>query len=244
MITGDLNESTTKYDAAFREVRGLTWLPWAGRDFPDRPPHQRLLVVGESHYYNGKTPEEREANREKWLKYPNYTRECVSEQLVNHEWENGNKTFDTLPKLLFKTFDIDHPRLWGDSAYYNIVQRMMDYGQDGNPERPTWNDYTAGWGIFAEVARIIQPSHCLFIGVEAANFFTLGTVSRTQRVGRTWARTAKAEIAGTTIQLIFVQHLGKYFSWSQWHDYLQALHPDLMRWLGSEAYAQKHTLVR
>lgn len=244
-LTGvKLDEATTRYDAAFRDVHGLTWLPWVGQCFSERPPHQRLLVVGESHYFHGKTPEERQANREKWLKYSQYTRDVVSESLIHREWTTP--TLSNIPKLLFKTAEIDHFRLWGDCAYYNIVQRMMDYKQDGQPERPTGDDFIEGWKVFAEVVRIIQPSHCLFIGVGAADSFDFSMTSQKlsfekiswpQKIGRTWARMAKLEIAGKSTNLIFVQHLGKYFSWEQWHNYLQSQHADFMSWLGAELYA-------
>ena len=228
------NESTTQYDESFRKVQNLTWLPWVGQRFSERPPRQRLLVVGESYYYTGDTPEH---TREAWLNNRQAAREVASQNLVNHEWKN--KTLDTISKLLFKTNKIDEidcPRLWGDSAYYNFVQRPMDWNH-GDPERPAPNDYVAGWGVFEDVVRIIQPSQCLFIGVEAAKHFNLGSVVCTQQVGRTWARAAKLEVAGTTTKLIFVQHLGKFFSWSKWHDCLQAQHPGFMNWLGAESYA-------
>lgn len=241
----NLDESTTEYDAAFTLTPGLTWLPWVGQRYSERPLQKRLLVVGESHYYNGETPEEREANRAKWLIYPNYTREVVSESLVNYEWTT--RTLDTLPKLLFKTADIDRHRLWGASAYYNIIQRMMDYKQDGSPERPTWDDYVRGWKVFAEVVSIIQPSHCLFIGVTAANSFThwltsqnafTGSVVATEKIGGTWARSGKLQTGGKAIELIFVKHLGLPLSWIQWHEYLQTQHASFMSWLGAEAYAK------
>jgi hypothetical protein len=240
----NLDESTKEYDAAFNLVPGLTWLPWVGQHYSERSPHKRLLVVGESHYYNGETPEERQANREKWLVHPQYTREVVSESLVNYEWTT--RTLDTIPRLLFKTNDIDRPRLWGASAYYNIVQRMMDYKRDGSPERPTWDDYVHGWKTFAEVVSIIQPSQCLFIGVTAANSFNhwiasqsvfTGCINVTQNIGGTWARLGKLEIGGKSTELIFVKHLGLPLSWAKWHDYLQTHHAEFMNWLATESYA-------
>jgi hypothetical protein len=237
------DEASTQFDADLGRLDGLTWLPWIGRSFHERPIQQRLLVVGESHYFHGKTPEERETNRQKWLVYPNYTRDVVCECLINCEWPN--RTLDTIPRLLFRTTEIDRVRLWADSAYYNIVQRMMDYARDGSPERPSWDDFLAGWKIFGEVVKIIQPSHCVFIGVTAANSFNqwivtqnefVSNVTTTQKLGGTWARTAKLEGAGVNTELIFVKHLGLPFSWSKWNDYLHAQHPDFMKWLGAESY--------
>lgn len=238
LITKKLDESATRHDADFQRVQGLTWLPWIGHRFSERPPHQRLLVVGESHYFRGDTPEKRQSEREACLKDPKTTRDVVSEALVSRDWTT--KTLDNIPKLLFKTTEIDHPRLWSDCAFYNFVQRPMDYNQE---ERPAWEDFVAGWRVFAEVVRTIQPSHCLFIGVAAANSFSLGeAATRTQQVGRTWARMARFDLGSRTVQLIFVQHLGKYFSWSQWHDYLYAQHPDFMGWLAAESYAQSRNV--
>lgn len=237
------DESTSEYDAAFKNVSGLTWLPWVGQHYSGRPPQQRLLVVGESHYYNGETKEEREANRAKWLAYPNYTRDVVSESLVNYDWTT--RTLDTLPRVLFKTTDIDRPRLWGASAYYNLIQRMMDYQRDGSPERPTWDDYLQGWKVFSEVVSIIQPSHCFFIGVTAANSFNhwlanqtafTGSIIATKKIGGTWARSGNLQTRERSIELIFVKHLGLPLSWLEWHDYLEVQHGNFMSWLRTEAY--------
>lgn len=226
--------ATPDLDEAFRRVSGLTWLPWVGRQLSSRPPNRRLLIVGESHYY--KT----ELEREERLKNPTYTKEIVWEQLVHRWWDN--KTLDNIPKLLFKTSEIDRSRLWSDSAYYNIMQRLMDYSQ---VERPTFYDFVEGWKSFTAVIRIVHPSHCLFIGVEAANSFNFAMtnqgvrfekVTRAKQVGRTWARVARLEVDGKAIELIFVQHLGKYFSWESWHDYLQSQHSEFMSWLGAEPY--------
>jgi len=99
--------------------------------------------------------------------------------------------------------------------------------------------------VFIEVVKIIQPSHCLFIGVSAANHFDYCMTSQnisfipvvcTQQVSRAWGRKANIEIDGTTTELCFVQHTGKYFSWSRWHDYLQANHSELMSHLNDESY--------
>jgi hypothetical protein len=115
----------------------------------------------------------------------------------------------------------------------------MDYSRHP-PERPTRTDFANGWKVLVEVIRILQPSQCLFIGVEAANSFNYAMttenvaftgVARTQRVSRTWGRTAKIEVAGGATELIFVQHAAKYFSWKKWHSHLRAQHSDFMNWL-------------
>lgn len=228
----EYESSSTLYDGAFHNIPKRTWLPWVGQNYSERPLHKRLLVVGESHYFTGDTPEH---TREAWLK-PHSTREVVSESLIN--WESPTRTLKNITKLLFKTTDIDRrgrSRLWGDSAYYNFVQRPMDW-TPGNTEVPNPKDYADGWPVFAEVVRIIQPSHCLFIGVQAANYFNLGIISKQEKIGGVWPRVAKLENVGATTELIFVHHLGRCRNVSQWHDYLLSQHPDFMKWLQAESY--------
>jgi hypothetical protein len=236
----NLNEATNQYDDAFDQIQGLKWRPWVGQRFSARLRHQRLLVVGESHYFAGDTPEKRQADRDGY-EDRQFTKIMVTENGYN------TKTWNNIPLLLFKISEIDRSKFWGDCAYYNFVQRPMDKdGQpDGKPERPTENDFVTGWRVFAEVVNTIQPSHCLFIGVSTSDYFNSSmailnlsseNITWPQKVGRTWARTAKLKLAGTTTELIFIQHLGKYFSWLKWHDYLQIQHKDFMSWLGVESY--------
>lgn len=240
----NFSESSTHFDADFREIQGLTWLPWVGHLFSQRPADKRLLIVGESHYVRPQSPDQLERIIQQHLNYPQYTRDVVSECLVNAKWTN--RTLDTLPKILFRTSDIDRERLWGDTAFYNFVQRPMHYSQEGQPERPIWKDFVSAWKVFAAVVRAIQPSHCLFIGVEAANSFNHAMTSYglpfvpavwTQQIGRTYARIARLDLPGASTELFFIQHAGKFFSWSRWNDYLNTQHANFMNWLVAESYA-------
>jgi hypothetical protein len=121
----------------------------------------------------------------------------------------------------------------------------MNYNHDRQPERPADDDFIAGWRVFVEVVRIIQPSHCLFIGVSAANTFdpsmanqnvSFNEVSYAPSVDGVRPRVAKIEMAGTTTKLTFVHHLCRCKAVSQWHDYLQNQHADFMNWLKAESY--------
>jgi len=196
------NESSTEYDAAFGAISGLVWWPWVGRNYSQRPQHQRLLVVGESHYTKQSTPEALEEVRKRHEQgYPTYTRDVVSESLIRRDWTTP--TLSNISKLLFQSTAIDAPRLWTDTVYCNIVQRLMEYSRK---ERPIWADFEKGWRVLVEIVRFLRPSHCLFLGVEAARSFdrvmtnntiSFVSVTRTQRVSRTWARQARLDLGGT-----------------------------------------------
>jgi hypothetical protein len=60
---------------------------------------------------------------------------------------------------------------------------------------------------------------------------------RTTKIGRVWGRAVKLEIGDSEIELAFVRHIGKYFSWRSWHRCLQEHHAGMMKWLGEEHYA-------
>lgn len=168
-----------------------------------------------------------------------YTRAVVSESLVGAEW--STRTLSTMHQLFYTPQDRD--AFWSDVAFFNIVQRPMWY-RDGNPERPTWEDFWAGWEAFIKVVEILKPDHILFIGVEAANHFN-GFMSRHERehvevkwaekVGSAYARTANLLIDGKVTPLHFIKHCGSYFSTDRWSEYLHRSAPELMASLAISA---------
>ncbi len=222
--------SATKYDSAFQKVEGLTWLPWVGNRYETRSPSQRLLVVGESHYFRGDTPEAREIDRNGYDD-PMVTREMVREA----GW--GTRTWKKLPKLLFNASEFDHGRFWDNCAYYNFVQRPMD---NYIGERPSNDDFASGWPVFERVLKILRPSTCLFIGVSAAPSYPFGSMSKRDKVAGVFPRVAMVEADGFQSELIFVHHLGRCHSsaLSEWNDYLRSEHSSFMNWIGAEFYAE------
>jgi hypothetical protein len=234
---------TDALDVEFARAEGLTWLPWVGEGYISRQRGQRLLIVGESHYVRPKEGEDLQKVIDDHLNYPDYTRDVVAECLIYQAWPN--RTLDTLPKLLFGTDQIDRERYWSDTAFYNFIQVPMHYNRQGSPERPSLESFVAGWTTFRDVVRILEPSHCLFIGVAALDSFNycIGSaridhtpVQWTEQVGRTYGRRATLTVGSNTSTLIGVQHLGKYFSWSRWHDYLGRHHADLTQILEAGSY--------
>lgn len=206
------------------KVTGLTWLPWIGVRYQDLPASRRLLIVGESHYSNETEAAKIAAAIDEIISRRDYTRAVVSECCIDQDWRN--KTLDALPKLFFRTSAINRQAFWADICFYNFVQRPMRFNSYG-PERPSFTDFVDGWGVFARVVEILRPSCCVFIGVEAANSFNFVMGERcppirsTERIGRTSARTTRMQSGEHGFPVHFVQHAGKFFSWSQWHEYLK-----------------------
>ena len=60
-----------------------------------------------------------------------------------------------------------------------------------------------------------------------------------EKISSTTPRVAELKVDGLTTSIVFVQHSGKFFSWSKWHDYLCAKHPGLMEILNAEYHDVK-----
>lgn len=230
-----------EFDGVFDKITGLTWRPWVGDQWAKRPADRRLLVVAESHYTDGTTPEEISLIFQERRNDPNYTRKVVDQSFVRGSW--STPTLRNIPKLLFGSGSYDRTRFWEQTGYYNFVQRLMDYSRK---EQPAWNDFYNSWPVFVRVVEVLRPSFCLFIGVRATNSILQG-LKRTglesielktrSKVGRILGRSAVLPIEGGQVELAFVQHAGSYFSWKRWHAYLEAEHPELTAWLRDEHYA-------
>jgi hypothetical protein len=234
---------STEFDKKFEGIQALSWLPWVGEHFPARALDKRLLVVGESHYVFAASDEELAHTIKNHYDDPLHTRAICHKVLVART--EPNRTMQTIPKLLCGASRIDHARLWADAAYYNFIQRPMHFDREGGPERPGWEDFKAGWTMFLEVIRLLQPSHCLFLGVSAANSFHHAMTSAVQsftgitvgaKIGRSRIRTARLYLSEKQVELIFVQHPGRPMSWIKWHDGLRHGHPEFMEWMAAENY--------
>ena len=230
---------TTAFDSDFNGITELTWLPWVGRRFSKRPQGARLLIVGESQY-GGEKGGSKDA-----LQNPKFTRRVVSEHAINREHRKGRTyTFDNLSLLLFGTGHYDRVRFWNDVAFYNFVQRPME----DELERPSWEDFVAGWSTFLDVIHVLKPSHALFIGVSAFDHFNdsmseQGTdfteVQKAEKVNGAYGRKASISTGSETVALISVRHTSQYFSWSSWRDYLGRHHRDLTAFIDAGDYTKE-----
>ena len=119
----------------------------------------------------------------------------------------------------------DCARFWASVSYYNLIQRIMRYGDQR--ERPNSEDIDSGWRIFSRVVKVLQPSVIVVLGNGAAWRFSeamngLGLhntfSARTVKIGRCWASEASLQVEGRNVPIIFTQHPSQYFSWRNWHD--------------------------
>lgn len=219
--------SSTIYDRELRKLAGLTWLPWVGCNVAELPISQRILVVGESHYSNELNPTKAARDIRRLMADAGYTRDIITECPVNLEWRNP--TLENIERFLLGGPARCRVKLWDDLLFYNFVQRPMAYGH--RKERPVWDDWVGGWRVFYDLVRVLEPAHCIFIGVSASHAFEFvmgGTqsphkpVRKVEKVRRTWGRSANVTVGQGEVGLSFMRHCGAHFSWGDWHRFLDS----------------------
>ena len=215
------------FDNDLSTTEMLRWLPWVGKNYNDN--ERNLLVVGESHYTD------KESSLEKFMENErdnSYTRACIYEAVIDRkDWTN--RTYDNIHRALLKTNDFDTEVFWKQICYYNFVQRLMS----SNKDRPTSDDFYNSWKTFIEVIKILKPTDCIFIGVEASKSFNQAMeilnmehsrIKYPSKVGAVWARTSRIMTNANDLKISFIKHTSKYFSWNKWNIFLENEHKDVL----------------
>jgi len=224
------NYCDESFDSAIKAKGSITWLPWIGTKY--KSADNKILIVAESHYALGNTQEEVEYNIKSSLNDEFFTRECIWESVIDGDWQN--KMTENLHRALVKTNDFNKNSLWDNIAFYNFVQRPMDYTKK---ERPQWIDYFNGWKSFIDLVDILNPDECLFVGVESSNSFCYAMESQEipyEQVewldgqgayGRKFAFIRNDK----RIPVTSIKHTSQFFSWEQWHQFLTKNAPSLLK---------------
>jgi hypothetical protein len=227
----------SSFDAKFRGINSLHWLPWVGKDYSKAPQGKRLLIVGESHYVpKGEKPEDG-YNKETW------TREFIGKEgLRLPPWYVGAPTNPLIRNTERTLFDCKDPtdesreRLWRSSAFFNLVQKLL-LSREGE-HRPGDNEFDEGWGVFFNLIDIIKPDLCLMLGKRScgrlgyylANVKTEWLALQDSEFNQK-EKTIHLSRNGDKLRLIFIRHPSSYFSWSKWATYVVQNMHEYTAWL-------------
>lgn len=221
-------ESSQLFDSSFEKVKAITWLPWVGENYNSLPESKKLLIVGESHYHADQEDAE-------WYKEDKQATRCI----IKGNKSMNNKTLDNISRVIMGEKEAESSKVWSNFSYYNFCQRSMDMN---NKERPSVEDFIKGWPVFIEITRILKPSHCLFIGVEALKYFeqamTGNGISHSikwadQQIGTAYGKIAEMHLDNQVVKITGIQHAGKYFSWENWHVFVKEQIGDVIKLLNS-----------
>ena len=227
-------------DCNLKKIPNLKWFPWIGSDYFKN--NQRLLIIGESQYAQGETAI---AFIEDLARLNNidFTRNAVLQTQLEKHYKHP--ALDNLLKAIFGNAPVNKEKLWEEIAFYNFVQRVMDYSSfdSKKTEQPTIADFDAGWKVFVEIVKILKPTDCIFIGVSAATPFERMmdqmNIERTNRIshdkiGNTNPISASVKIEGHATNISFIRHSSAYFSPEEWNPFLQNQHGNIIEALKSE----------
>jgi hypothetical protein len=209
-------------DCQLLAIENLKWLPWVGNEYFDS--ERRILIVGESHYLTGSKSNRLEAEK------LNFTLNVIQTFCIDHR--ELQPTFDNLNRCLFGKKSPKkkvRTEMWKQLAFYNFVQCPMETID----ARPTSDDMEKGWKVFAELIKMLKPTHCIFIGFAAADCNNPYKCKRSkENVGKYYARLFSAKIdEQNTCQCIAIKHTSQYFSWRSWRKFLKEKYPDMMQYL-------------
>lgn len=209
-----------KLDADLKQIESLTWLPFVGDNYLSNDLKNKVLIVGESHYFK---PDE-ENSLEKHMD-PSFTREIVQEMAFDREYFNVN-LFSNFHKAMMGNDEFDTATFWNELAFYNFVQRPLDGGYN---ERPSSYDFDASWVTFFQLVNVLEPSKVLFLGNSSADRFDISAkrnnmtyepIQWLKKIGRAYGKRGYLTNNEKVIQLDFIRHPSQYFSWEEWRAYL------------------------
>ncbi len=222
-------------DSELKSISTLSWIPWVGSSYFTNT--NRLLIIGESQYAQGETAAEYNEDLDR-VNEMDFTRNTVLQTQIQNHYKHA--TLDNLLKALLGNGSINKEKLWKEIAFYNFVQRVMDYSSFNGKksEQPTIEDFDQGWKVFVELVKILKPTDCIFIGVSAAIPFERMmdqlNIKRTDRIshdkiGHTNPISATIEIDGHTTKITFVRHSSAYFSPEEWNPFLEKQHGNFIQ---------------
>ena len=226
---------STQEDNNLESIPNLSWLPWVGSNYFKNT--TRILIIGESQYAQGETVIQYKEDLAQ-VNGIDFTRNAVLQTQIQNHYKHA--ALDNLLKALLGDGSINKEKLWKKIAFYNFVQRVMDYSSFNGKktEQPTIADFDAGWKVFVEVVKILKPTDCVFIGVSAATSFERMmdqlNIKRTDRsshnkIGNTTPISATIEIEGHQTNISFVRHSSAYFSPEDWQPFLKKQHAKIIK---------------
>lgn len=225
-----MNRVDLTFDSQFDNIALLEHYPWVGKDYASSP--IKVLVLGDSHYTVDGNGEFCEEEYETCKTDKNYTR-----NIINCSIDKGTWSFH---RNLLKTFmeenDLDAEKFWSKVASYNFIQAPMK----SIHELPSIPDYETAWKCLADVARILKPTFCLFVGLRNDTCISVLKEKDVDyqinypetKINNSYPRTGEIRFKdGYKLPFIMIHHTAQYYSPELWKEYLKEQIPQVMDFL-------------
>lgn len=216
----------------FSHITQLTWAPWVGCQYHNNPLGKKVLLLGESHYYED--PEK--------VKSMDFTRDTIDTYCIK-TGKSDIKFFNIVNLMFLNQARGNKERrgnFWSGVSFMNIVQEAMLFKDGRAQTRPNGDQYVHGWEAVRAVMEVIRPDVCIRLGRES--YYQLEdqdpgghhTLHNTQ-VGRYSLLQKYIKLVdGHRCRVLFVPHPSRYFSSHKWRGVLKdVLKPeglDLFQW--------------
>ena len=225
--------SDKQFDSQFDKVANLVHYPWIGSGYASAP--KRVLIMGDSHYtIDEKTKEFCQEEYDRCISDKEYTRGIIG-------CEIGTPGSWSFHKYLEKTFldeaNMNVEAFWNKVASYNFIQEPMK----SIHEEPSHADYETAWKCFANVAQIIKPNICIFVGLrnnEGIDILDEINVKHSIRyfdtkVNNSWPMVGDLQFEdGYKLPFYMIHHTAQYYSPQEWYDFLNKEIPEVVSFLG------------
>lgn len=191
--------------------------------------------MGDSHYtIDEKTKEFCQEEYDRCISDKEYTRGIIG-------CEIGTPGSWPFHKYLEKTFldeaNMNVEAFWTKVASYNFIQEPMK----SIHEEPSHADYETAWKCFANVAQIIKPNTCIFVGLrnkEGIDILDEINVKHSIRyfdtkVNNSWPMVGDLQFEdGYKLPFYMIHHTAQYYSPQEWYDFLNKEIPEVVSFLG------------
>ena len=225
------------------ELNGLTWYPWVGAKFATA--EKKVLVVAESHYSSENDKEQIAKKLAEVAGDIGLTKDVVWESHIYDWWHST--MVSGLHRALFKTSRLPEQgrkSLWEHIAFYNFIQRPMEYNAEVK-ERPSGEEFFAGWNTFVEVVKILKPEVVIFVGTTAMRCFKQALSAMNVKheevscefANGAYSRFGWLEADNYRTSLISIRHTSNFFSWPTWNEVLTRRIPDVVKFLNDIVFS-------
>lgn len=198
----------------------LSWLPWVGIGFRDT--QTRTIILGESVYVYG---DGSETVRNRILKKDSLRQRHMTHGILAKFKSRYLRNFERAVFLKKLPSGVDRKLLWSQVIYHNLVPRLLE----SRKNRPTPDDYTAGWKVFLELAKVVRAQRCIVYGVEKMKIDSLLHLlkfpgSPYEVIKQRWLPAIGCNrplalsflLEGIQVDLLFMRHPSSFFSWDKW----------------------------
>lgn len=225
------------------ELNGLTWYPWVGANYASAK--KKILFVAESHYSSENDPKLIAKKLAEVADDIDLTKDVAWESHVNNWWDNV--MVRGLHQALFKTSRLPEDgrkSLWKTTAFYNFIQRPMEYNAN-NKERPSGEEFFAGWNTFVAVVKILKPEVVVFIGTTAMGCFRQALSAMhikheevsCEFANGAYSRSGWLEVDNYRTSLLSIRHTSNFFSWPTWNEVLTRRIPGVVKFLNDIVFS-------